>query len=268
MPDRLPTFKPPWVGQRKRPRAPDTARPSASARGYCSPGWKAARREVLLRDGYQCQVCGAVVHGKRAHVDHIVPKSHGGSDLAINLQTLCRECHSKKTVREQLGEAKPEKWTLRPKWMPTACIPVTLVCGPPASGKSTYVERHKQPTDLVIDLDVIASEMAGTTLHAWSFKWLGGAVRKRNEILASLHKPEAKRYRMAWLIATEPRAEDRQWWVDRLGVSRVAVIETDAATCESRMVTDPERSSRCGAASTWWTNYTRRHGDECVRKAL
>ena len=95
MPDRLPTFKPPWVGQRKRPRAPDTNRPSATARGYCSAGWKAARREVLLRDNYQCQVCMAVVAGKRAHVDHIVPKSKGGSDEVSNLRCLCVSCHSK-----------------------------------------------------------------------------------------------------------------------------------------------------------------------------
>ena len=267
MPDRLPMFRPPWVGQRKRPRAPDSARPSAAARGYCSPGWKAARREVLLRDGYQCQACGAVVHGKAAHVDHIVPKSKGGSDLASNLQVLCRECHSKKTVREQNGEARPEKWTLHPKWMPRACIPVTLVCGPPASGKSTYVEQHKGERDLVIDLDVIASEMAGTTLHAWGIKWLGAAVRKRNEVLANLHKEDAKCYPMAWLIAAEPEAENRQWWVDKLGVSRVVVVETGAAKCEARMMTDEERSSRCGGALTWWKNYTPRIGDEVVRKA-
>lgn len=268
MPERLPTFRPPWVSQRKRVRGPDAARPSAAARGYCSSGWKAARREVLLRDGYQCQVCGALVHGKRAHVDHIVRKADGAGDEVVGLQTLCASCHGKKTVREQNGIAKPEKWSLHPTWMPRACVPVTLVCGPAASGKSTYIEQHKSHADLVIDLDVIASEMAGTSLHAWGIKWLGGAVRKRNEILASLHKPEAKRHSMAWLIAAEPNADDRQWWVDRLGVSRVVVIETEAATCEARMVTDSERSSRCGAALTWWANYTRRQGDECVRKAL
>lgn len=221
-----------------------------------------------MRDGYQCQTCGAVVHGRNAHVDHVIRKADGAGDEVTELQTLCASCHGKKTVREQNGESKPEKWSLRPRWMPRSCIPVTLVCGPPASGKSTYVERHKGASDLVIDLDVIASEMAGTTLHAWGIKWLGGAVRKRNKILANLHKPEAKRHSMAWLIATEPKAEDRQWWVDRLGVSHVVVVETDAATCEARMVTDAERSSRCGAASSWWTNYTRRPGDECVRKAL
>jgi len=268
MPDRLPTFKPPWVGQRKRSRSPDTSRPSAAARGYCSPGWKAARREVLLRDGYQCRACGAVVTGKAAHVDHIVRKADGAGDEVDGLQTLCASCHGKKTARETCGTSKPETWTLHPKWMPRAIIPVTLVCGPPASGKSTYVDKHKGPDDLVVDLDEIASRMAGTTLHAWGVKWLGGAVRKRNEILASLHKQDAKRYPMAWVIATEPRAEDRQWWVDRLGVSRVVVVETDAATCEARMVTDAERSSRCGAAASWWKNYTPRNEDERVRKAL
>ena len=267
MPDRIPTFRPPWINRRPRARAPDVARPNAHQRGYCSQGWKAARREVLLRDNYQCQVCGAVVHGKQAHVDHIVRKADGAGDETSGLQTLCASCHGKKTVREQRDSSKPERWSLHPKWMPRACIPVTLVCGPPASGKSTYVDQNAGERDLVIDLDVIAAELAGTGLHDWGLKWLGGAVRKRNEILANLHKEEAKRHPMAWLIATEPKAEHRQWWADRLGVSRVVVIATDADVCEARMVTLQGRASRCGNARAWWTNYTPRIGDEVMRKA-
>ena len=49
-----------------------------------------------MRDAYQCVHCRRVVTGKAAHVDHIVPKSHGGSDLLDNLQTLCASCHAKK----------------------------------------------------------------------------------------------------------------------------------------------------------------------------
>lgn len=106
MPDRLPTFKPPWIARSKRARAPDTNRPSATARGYCSPGWKAARREVLVRDGYQCQTCGALVTGRNAHVDHIVAKSQGGGDEVSNLQVLCVSCHAKK---EGWRATKPKK---------------------------------------------------------------------------------------------------------------------------------------------------------------
>ena len=89
MPERLPVFKPPRL--RSRPR--EEGRPNAHQRGYCSQGWKAARREVLLRDNYQCQVCGAVVHGKQAHVDHIVRKADGAGDETSGLQTLCASCH-------------------------------------------------------------------------------------------------------------------------------------------------------------------------------
>jgi 5-methylcytosine-specific restriction endonuclease McrA len=264
MPDRIPTFRPPWINRRPRRRMSDQARPNAHQRGYCSQGWKAARREVLLRDNYQCQApgCGRIVTGRNAHVDHIVRKADGAGDEISGLQTLCASCHSKKTVREQRDGTKPQRWSLHPKWMPRACIPVTLVCGPPASGKSTYVEKHKGEQDLVVDLDVIASAMAGSGLHDWGIKWLGGAVRKRNEMLANLHKGEAKQYPMVWLIATEPQAKHRQWWVDTLGVGRVVVVETPAEVCEARMLTLPGRSSRCGNARAWWESYTPRPGDE------
>jgi len=112
MPDRIPTFRPPWVNKPKRARRPDTARPSAAARGYCSRGWKLARAERLLLDHYQCQECGVVIAGGRGlHVDHVVPKAEGGTDLVANLQTLCRPCHSRKTTAEQggVGHAKSEK---------------------------------------------------------------------------------------------------------------------------------------------------------------
>lgn len=107
MPDRIPTFKPPWVNktQRKRPPKKDN-RPSAYARGYGGRGWMLARRQCLQRDNYQCRSCGHVVYGKTAHADHIIPKSQGGSDLLDNLQTLCATCHQLKTNREsrQTGE--------------------------------------------------------------------------------------------------------------------------------------------------------------------
>jgi 5-methylcytosine-specific restriction protein A len=101
MPDRLPTFKPPWVGQRKRSRAV-TPRNQTDA-GYGRRAWKLARQERLALDNWACQDCGRIVTGREAHVDHIVPKSAGGSDLMDNLRTLCRSCHSRKTVMVDQG---------------------------------------------------------------------------------------------------------------------------------------------------------------------
>jgi hypothetical protein len=264
MPDKLPTFKPPWVATRKRGRAPDTNRPSATARGYCSPGWKAARREVLIRDNYQCRACGTLVSGKNAHVDHIVRKSDAPSDEIGGLQTLCASCHGRKTRREMQGTGDSTRYTMHPSWLKPSIIPVTLVCGPPAAGKNAYITQVRAPRDLVIDLDEIASSMARTTTHAWGLKWLGPAVRRRNALIATLATEAALVHGRAWLLVGEPLAERRQWWVDTLGRVEVVVVETPSEVCETRIATDPDRTRQGGMAREWWSAYTRRHGDTRV----
>jgi 5-methylcytosine-specific restriction endonuclease McrA len=101
MPDRVPTFRPPWVNRvpRKRHATPR----DQTAAGYGRRAWRLARQERLLLDGWACQECRRVVVGREAHVDHVVPKSRGGTDLMDNLRTLCRSCHSRKTVRDDQG---------------------------------------------------------------------------------------------------------------------------------------------------------------------
>ena len=100
MPDRIPTFRPPWIN--RKPRR-DAMRRNQSAAGYGRRAWRLARQEALVRDNWQCQDCKSLVTGREAHVDHITPKSAGGSDLMHNLRTRCRKCHSAKTVREEQG---------------------------------------------------------------------------------------------------------------------------------------------------------------------
>lgn len=38
---------------------------------------------------------------------------------------------------------------------------LTVVCGPPAAGKSSWITAHAKPADIVIDLDLMALAMAG-----------------------------------------------------------------------------------------------------------
>ena len=82
-------------------KAFDKARGTAASRGYCSKQWLWLRQQVLLRDQYKCQKCGVfVVRKGQAHVDHIIPKSSGGTDDMSNLMLLCVSCHSLKTTSE------------------------------------------------------------------------------------------------------------------------------------------------------------------------
>ncbi len=63
------------------------------------------RRGVLRRDGHRCAYCGQ----NAATVDHIVPKSRGGSDSWGNLVACCLRCNGVK------GDRTPEEmgWSLR-----------------------------------------------------------------------------------------------------------------------------------------------------------
>lgn len=58
---------------------------------------KALRFQVMRRDGFRCQYCGATAaDGASLVVDHVLPVALGGQDSADNLTTSCASCNSGK----------------------------------------------------------------------------------------------------------------------------------------------------------------------------
>lgn len=51
------------------------------------------RKLVARRDGRQCNFCGSQAD---LTLDHIIPKSAGGTNALRNLQLLCRGCNEAK----------------------------------------------------------------------------------------------------------------------------------------------------------------------------
>ena len=74
---------------------------------YSSDAWKRLRDAVLRRDFWMCLECKRqgrdTMLGAYAQVDHIQPAVSDDDVLCDvnNLQALCPQCHSRKTVREQ-----------------------------------------------------------------------------------------------------------------------------------------------------------------------
>jgi hypothetical protein len=55
------------------------------------------RFRVFVRDEYQCQYCGASATGSQPlEIDHIIPRSQGGTDDPGNLITACHACNQGK----------------------------------------------------------------------------------------------------------------------------------------------------------------------------
>lgn len=91
-------------------------RSSRHSRGYGAE-WDRLRELVLTRDCGLCQACkraGRVTVARE--VDHILPKSRGGTDALDNLQALCSPCHQVKTLaetgRRARGEVGLDGWPL------------------------------------------------------------------------------------------------------------------------------------------------------------
>lgn len=59
------------------------------------------RWQVFQRDGFRCVHCGREPERDNVvlHLDHVVPRSRGGSDQMDNLQTLCHLCNLGKSNR-------------------------------------------------------------------------------------------------------------------------------------------------------------------------
>jgi 5-methylcytosine-specific restriction endonuclease McrA len=53
------------------------------------------RRAVFARDGHRCQYCGA----NAENIDHVVPRSRGGTHTWENVVAACRPCNTRKEDR-------------------------------------------------------------------------------------------------------------------------------------------------------------------------
>ena len=86
------------------PEVPDgdsirAAREAAEMKVQVMP---ALRWQVFSRDGWRCVSCGRSSHDDVIlHVDHILPRSLGGSDALDNFQTLCDRCNLGKSNRDR-----------------------------------------------------------------------------------------------------------------------------------------------------------------------
>lgn len=55
------------------------------------------RRNMFARDGFKCAYCGA--SGQRLTIDHIIPRSRGGSTDFENCVSCCPRCNARKGNR-------------------------------------------------------------------------------------------------------------------------------------------------------------------------
>jgi 5-methylcytosine-specific restriction endonuclease McrA len=73
---------------------------------------KITRKAVLARDAYTCQYCGRESHGLT--VDHVIPRSRGGSSAWDNIVAACAPCNRRKGNRLPTEASMPLRRHPRP----------------------------------------------------------------------------------------------------------------------------------------------------------
>lgn len=139
---------------------------------------------------------------------------------------------------------------------------LTIVCGPPGGGKTTYCARQKRNRDIVLDLDDIKGQLSGRQDLRHNKIWLKPALQERNRLLAEYSR---KTDGAVFFIVCAPNANERLWWATRLGAKWVVMLETSVETCvlrnrvDSGAIRSPEETRQLAGA--WWRHYTRRFED-------
>ena len=97
----------------------DSEPPDLAAYRFTRPLSARIRAQVLERNGYTCQMCGAGAgepdpqnadRPVRLHVGHIVDRSHGGADDLTNLRALCSTCNQ--GARNLVQEPPSHTWLI------------------------------------------------------------------------------------------------------------------------------------------------------------
>lgn len=162
--------------------------------------------------------------------DHVIPH---GENLDLfwdwgNLQALDKKCHDTKTYYE----------TNRSVYLPSYVKPIAneviLLCGSPASGKSTWAKKQKGYT--VIDLDDIKCSMSGQPIFEVDTKYLSQSIAVRNKMIAETQGKII-------IIATLSNNKVRSKWRKDLG-AMLYITSTPLHICKRRAKMDDRRKDK------------------------
>jgi predicted kinase len=138
---------------------------------------------------------------------------------------------------------------------------VTLVTGPPCSGKTTFVDQRRRAGDLVADFDAVARDLGSPG------KWMqsprvGDAAER--EMARLIDVASAMADGRAWIIRCAPDPGQRLGLARRLCADRVVVLKPPLGVLQERAEARPLPEETRRAIWRWFDRYGPAAGDDLI----
>lgn len=131
---------------------------------------------------------------------------------------------------------------------------VTVICGPPGAGKTTYVAERAKRGDLILDLDKVFEAISGLPLYDKPDELAPFAWQVRDAILDRLARPS--RIASAWIITGGSRRNDRDQFAIRFR-AEIVILDTPAEECKRRLAGRPPTRPWDALVDKWWQEFER-----------
>ena len=218
---------------------------------YRSKAWLITREYIFNKYDGLCQECGRPGEEDH-HIIHLTPENINNPNIALgenNLILLCRDCHfevHRKTNPLECNFKKIKPMTIDGTYFDDngelqQCKRY-IVWGSPGAGKTTYVKQHKQPGDMIIDLDLIkqAISMEDKTEAPDNLLLTALSIREHIYRLITEQKIDAKNI---WIIGALPKRDERNQLAKRLKAELI-YINSNIQTCIEHVMNDNERKNK------------------------
>lgn len=139
---------------------------------------------------------------------------------------------------------------------------VTIVVGPPASGKTTWVQKQAREGDLIVDVDALFVAVSGLEWYHNPAPLLPFVVAARDALIGRLAEPSE--VRAAWVITTNTDRRALERMRETLG-ARLEVMEVSPGECKRRIAADARRENREAwfkLIDQWFARWSGRAGHE------
>lgn len=142
---------------------------------------------------------------------------------------------------------------------------VTLVCGPPCSGKTTWVADHATPGDTILDIDVLAKLCGSSREHGHEGRHYRAAQTEYDALCEVVLASPAT----AWVIRGAPEPEKRRKVADACGATRTVVLLPSRDILHARALqrddSEPDTAGDTMRAITrWHRRYKPDRGDVLI----